>query len=82
MLRLVKALDGNTVLAEQDFAWTFDETHDLSLEVAGTRLRAWVDGQQVFEIHDADRPLAGGAVALVCEEGRTATEVVRVQPPV
>jgi hypothetical protein len=26
------------------------------------------------------QPLVGGAVALVCEEGRTATNVVRVQP--
>ncbi len=80
-IRLVKALDGDTVLAEQDFPWAFDETHDLSLEVVGTRLRAWVDGEQVFDVHDTERPLAGGAVALVCQEGRTATETVRVQPP-
>jgi ADP-ribosylglycohydrolase len=80
--RLVKALDGNTVLAEVDFAWQFGETHELSLEVVGTRLRAWVDAQQLFELDDIDRPLIGGGVALVCEEGRTATQVVRVQPAV
>ena len=98
--RLVKALDGNTVLAEADFAWQFGEApgplaqgplvlrpkdegqraHDLSLEVAGTRLRAWIDGQQLFDVDDTDRPLTGGGVALVCQEGRTATQTVTVRP--
>ena len=29
---------------------------------------------------DADRPLTSGGVALICEEGRTATETVTVRP--
>ena len=78
--RLVKALDGECVLAETDYPWSFDGTYDLGLEAAGPKLRATIDGQQVFEVEDADRPLMGGAVALVCEEGRTETNVVRVQP--
>jgi hypothetical protein len=78
--RLVKALDGDTVLAEADFPWEFGQTHDLSLEAVSTRLRAWIDGRLLLEVNDADRPLTVGAVALVCEEGRTATTVVRVQP--
>jgi len=83
--RLVKALDGDTVLAETGFSWRFDETHDLSLEVVGdrqggVRLRAWIDGQLTFEVQDTDRPLDGGGVALICEEGRTATQSVAVRP--
>ena len=78
--RLVKALDGNTVLAESDLGWAFGETYELSLEVAGPHLRAWVGDQQVFDVDDTDRPLVGGGVALVCEEGRTATQVVTVRP--
>jgi hypothetical protein len=78
--RLVKALDGDTVLADAEFPWLFGETHDLSLEVVGTQLRAWIDGQQLFEVNDTDRPLIGGGVALVCEKGRTATRAVTVQP--
>jgi ADP-ribosylglycohydrolase len=78
--RLVKALDGDTVLADTDFPWQFSETHDLSLEVVGTQLRAWIDGQQLFEMNDTDRPLIDGGVALVCEKGRTATQAVTVQP--
>jgi len=78
--RLIKALDGDTVLAEADFPWEFGQTHDLSLEAVSTRLRAWIDGRLLFEVNDADRPLTVGAVALICEEGRTATTAVRVQP--
>ncbi len=77
--RLVKMFDTPYVLAEVDFPWTFGETHTLSLEVSGATVRAWIDGAALFAVTDA-QPLTGGAVALVCEEGRTATNVVRVQP--
>ncbi len=77
-VRLVKMFDTLHVLAEVDFPWEFGETHMLSLEVAGATLRAWVNGVALFTLTDA-QPLAGGAVALVCEEGRTATNAVRVQ---
>jgi hypothetical protein len=78
--RLVKALDGDRILAETDYAWSLDVTYELGLEASGRTLRATVDGRQLFEVEDTDRPLMGGAVALVCEEGRTHTSVVRVQP--
>lgn len=77
--RLVKMLDTPEILAEVDFPWAFGETHTLSLEVVVAVVRAWIDGVALFTVTDA-QPLAGGAVALVCEEGRTATNVVRVQP--
>jgi hypothetical protein len=50
------------------------------VEAAGTRLRAWVDEQLLFEVEETDTPLTGGAVALLCEEGRAAFGEVRVQP--
>ena len=78
--RLIKALDGDKVLAETDFSWSFGTTYDLSLEAVGNRLRAQIDGQVLFEVKDEERPLTGGGVALVCEEGCTATHAVRVQP--
>lgn len=77
---LVKALDGYRVLAHRDYAWEFGKPYQLSLQVIGTRIRAWVDGELVFEVEDTDRPLTGGAVALVCEEGRMATDAVIVEP--
>ncbi|MCB0071169.1 MAG: ADP-ribosylglycohydrolase family protein [Caldilineaceae bacterium] len=79
-VRLIKALDGDTVLAEQDFAWRFGGTYDLELAVEGNRLRGKVNGELLFDVEDTDRPLTGGAVALVCEVGRTATNAVSVRP--
>ena len=77
---LVKALDGDRVLAEVDFAWQLDATYDLALTVTGNRIRAAIDGKPLFDVVDTDQPLEGGAVALLCTEGRTATQAVRVQP--
>jgi hypothetical protein len=79
--RLVKALDGETVLAEAEFAWTFGNTYELAVDVKGNGLRGWIDGRLIFEENDPSRPLTSGAIALVCEEGRTTTHVVRVHPP-
>lgn len=79
-IRLVKALDGETVLAETDLAWAFDAPYHLALEAEGSRLRAFLDGALLFDLEDTNRPLAGGAVALVCEEGMMTCEAVEVGP--
>jgi ADP-ribosylglycohydrolase len=77
-VRLIKALDGDRVLAEADYPWYFGGTYQLSLQVTGNRLTASVDGETLFEVEDTDRPLTSGGVALICEEGRMATEAVTV----
>jgi ADP-ribosylglycohydrolase len=78
--QLVKALDGDTVLAEADFAWEMGETHDFALEVQGNQITGSVDGRTLFTVVDQDSPLAGGGVAFVVEEGRIMSEAVEVQP--
>jgi hypothetical protein len=78
--QLIRALDGDTVLAETDFPWQFDVTYDLTLQVRDNRLRASIDGKHLFEFADNDRTLASGAVAFVCEEGRMESDVIRVRP--
>jgi ADP-ribosylglycohydrolase len=78
--QLIKALDGDTVLAETDFPWQFDVTYELALEVRDNRLRASIDGKDLFDVGNNNRALASGAVAFVCEEGRMESEVIRVQP--
>ena len=78
--QLVKALDGVTILAEKDIGWRLRSSYDLRLQVTGTRLQGWVDDEQVFDLHDDDRPFEGGAIALICEEGRMAAERVTVKP--
>lgn len=79
-VRLVKALDGDTVLAERDFPWHFGATYALDIVIGGNTIRAAVNGQEVFDIEDNERPLAGGGVALVIEEGRLACEAVTIAP--
>jgi hypothetical protein len=78
--RLVRALDGDELLVEAPLAWELGRSYRLSLEVAGRRLRAAVDGRVVADVEDAARPLDGGGVALLCEEGRAAFEDVAVRP--
>ena len=79
-IRLVKALDGESVLAEAPFEWQLGESHALALEVVGNRLVGFVDGNIVVDVEDTDRPLTGGAIALILTEGRMATHEVRVRP--
>lgn len=67
------------ILPEAPFAWVLGERHQLTLDVVEDRIRASVDGNVVFAV-DGDRPLRDGGVALVVEEGRTATRTVRIQP--
>ncbi|HKC73738.1 MAG TPA: ADP-ribosylglycohydrolase family protein, partial [Chloroflexota bacterium] len=78
--RLVKALDGETVLAETDVAWQCGGTYNLSLQVMGHRLQAWIDGRLLFDVENTERPLTGGGVALICEEGRMSSDAVTVRP--
>ena len=78
-LRLVKALDGDTILAEADFAWTYDQPYQLTLRVVGDRIIASVNGTQLFDVVDQDRPLTAGGIALVIDEGRLSAADVTVR---
>jgi hypothetical protein len=79
-VRLVKALDGDRSLAEAVLAWELGGDYDLQLTVQGNRIVGLVNGREVVSAVDNDRPLLGGGIALVVEEGRMATEWVRVGP--
>ncbi|GHO87313.1 ADP-ribosylglycohydrolase family protein [Dictyobacter formicarum] len=78
--RLIKVLDGETVLAESRFDWELDRRYTFSLQVDGTSIKAFIDGQQLFDVQDRREPLLGGGVGLVCEVGRVECESVRVRP--
>ena len=77
-VRLIKELNGRTVLASKEFAWDWDTDHELRLEAADSSLIARVGGDVVFEYLDVDRPLLTGSVALVCTEGRVDFQDVSV----
>ncbi len=79
-LQLVKMLDGETVLAEVPLRWEFGRTYELRLEVVGDHIRGWLDGRLLIDLYDRNNPLKDGGIALVCTEGRIATEQVEVQP--
>lgn len=78
-LQLVKALDGDTVLAECPLDWSLGDTVALALEVSGTQLRGFVNGDLKLEFEDTDHPLSGGGIALVLHEGRMMTGPVTVR---
>ena len=79
-VRLIKALDGDQVLAEADFAWSMGTAYTFTLRVEGHRLTAAIDGNILYTGEDEERPLTGGGVAFVCEVGRIMSEAMRVQP--
>ncbi len=79
-VQLVKALDGDNILAEREFAWEFGETHDFALRMTGSQIVAEIDGQVIFSLSDDADPLHGGGIALVVEEGRIMSEAVEVTP--
>ena len=76
--RLVKVVGKETVLATCAFDWTFGHTYNLSLTAHGDSLTASINNEPLLQAADAD--LACGGIALVIEEGRTATQAVRVAP--
>ena len=78
--RLIKALDGDTLLAETDYEWPFGATKEFRLRVQGNRLQGSIDGQPLFDVVDTHRPLTGGGVAFVVEEGRIMSDAMTVRP--
>ncbi len=76
--RLVKALDGDTVLAEKEFPWAYGQTYHFALKVQGRQICGEIDGERLEAVDDSETPLTGGGVALVVEDGRIACEEVSI----
>jgi ADP-ribosylglycohydrolase len=82
-VQLVRMLDTETVLAERPYRWDYYDTHTLRLTVTGGELRGEITGPgggAVLEASDPDPALRGGGIALLIDEGHTATDTVRVRP--
>jgi len=79
-LRLIKALDGDHVLAEIDFPWEEYKPYALKLQVEGNQLKGWVGNQKLIEVTDVGESLHGGGIALVVENGYMTAQVVEVGP--
>ncbi len=79
-VRLVKELDGRTILAEADFRWDAEKTYPLRLCVTGGELQASIGSDLVLRDSISDSLLDCGAIALVCEEGHISCGEVRIKP--
>jgi hypothetical protein len=79
-IKLIKRLDGEIILAEQAFDWQFGQSYHLRIAVKRNQILASIDRVLLFKVEDLDRPLSGGGIALVCEEGRIGTDEVSVRP--
>jgi ADP-ribosylglycohydrolase len=77
-IKLIKRLDGETLLAEGAFAWELGQPYDLQITVKGNHILASVNGALLFRVEDSNRSLQGGGIALVCEEGRIGADEVVV----
>jgi hypothetical protein len=80
IIKLIKRLDGEIVLAEQTMDWNFGQSYHLKISVHGNQILTAVDEAPLFEVQDLDHPLSGGGIALVCEEGRIGTDEISVRP--
>jgi hypothetical protein len=78
--RLVKALDGERLLAETDFAWTGGQAYELRVQVVADRVQCSVNGRLLFDVVDELEPLDGGGVALLCTEGSVAVSAAAARP--
>ena len=77
-VQLIRSNHDETVIAEANFDWQYGETYLMDLKVEGSSLSGDVNGQTV--IQGTDDALDSGAIALMIEEGRTATQQVKVRP--
>jgi len=77
-ISLVKRLDGETLMWEKEFTWDLGRQYILRLSVDGDKIEGWMDGELIFSVVDSDRPLLGGGIGLLVEEGRVGVKRVSV----
>lgn len=68
-VRLDKMLNGRQSLATVAFQWEPFRDYDVSVEVSGTKLRLFIDGELILQATDGESPLNEGAFAFVVEAG-------------
>ena len=77
-VQIVRELDGTTVLAEAPLDVEFYRTYQMEIAVEGTKITGSVDGEALLGTDDD--ALATGGIALLIDEGRTATQAVSIAP--
>ena len=77
VVQLVRMLHTETVLAEVSFPWRLNQRVELAIRAIGSSITGTVG--EVTLTADDDR-LTSGGIALLVEEGRSATDTVCVRP--
>ena len=75
-VQLVRRFHQETILAEAPFNWSYGETLNMTLKVVGDELIGEINGTSVLQARDSK--LDVGAIGLIVEEGRTATQKIQV----
>ena len=78
-LQLKKVLDQEIILASTAFAWEYGSRYIMKLEVSGNKISGSVNGESSLEFVDLEASLDDGGIALLVNEGRTATDQVIVR---
>jgi len=76
-VQLVRRFHQETILAEAPFDWALGETLNMTLTVKGEHITGEINGAKVLEADDSK--LDAGAIGLIVEEGRTATNRIQVR---
>jgi ADP-ribosylglycohydrolase len=79
VLRLEARVGEQVQGVEAPLAWELGRSYALRLEVRGQLARGWADDGAPLELR-LPEALAGGGVAMLCEEGRAAFTEVAVRP--
>jgi len=75
--KLIKRLDGETVLAQTEFHWGLGQSYFLHVIVKGNQISTFINSSLLFTVEDPS-PLISGGIALICENGRVGTETVQI----
>ena len=77
---LIRERDGTHVIASASIAAKECEPRAFAIRVAGKRIVASIDGEQLFDVQDGQNALETGAVGLLVTEGTLSCDEVRVSP--
>jgi len=67
-------------VASAPFPWELQRTYALAVEVEGSRMSGFVDGEQVLQWEDTDSPWEAGCVGLGLVNGRTVFTRAMLRP--
>ncbi len=78
ILRLVKVLDGVTILREIQETFELNKAYQLELAVNGSVITGKMNSKSILEYDDKNSPLLSGAIGLVVEAGTLFTEMIEI----